>query len=138
MTQRIIQDIKTEIVEQQRYFLTFLYSAVSSPPTAQGALHFTPWQACSFQRHFDFSVNHSTTLQLLREEYSFRCPPLSVARYSIIQLSKLWQRWVNEIAKASKRQQKRIRTRVLSIARQRLPDVLTVTLLRPTVTQRLA
>ena len=27
--------------------------------TVQGALHFTPWQTCSFQRHFDFSGNHS-------------------------------------------------------------------------------
>ena len=34
---------------------------------------------------------HSATLQLLHEECSFRYPPLSVARYSFIQLSELWQ-----------------------------------------------
>ena len=59
--------------------------------TAQSALHFTPWSTCSFQRHLDFSGKHSATLQLLREDYSFRYPPLSVARYSLIQLSELWQ-----------------------------------------------
>ena len=32
-------------------------------------------------------------------------PSLSVARYSFIQLGELWQRGMNEIAKASKRQQ---------------------------------
>ena len=36
---------------------------------------------------------------------SYVYPPLSVARYSFIQLSDLWQRRVKEIAKTSKRQQ---------------------------------
>ena len=46
-------------------------------------------------------------LQLLREDCSFRYPPLSVARYSFIQLSELWQCGMNDIAKgkASKRQE---------------------------------
>ena len=44
-------------------------------------------------------------LQLLRKDYSFGCPPLSVAKYSFIQLSELWQRGMNEIAKALKQQQ---------------------------------
>ena len=47
----------------------------------------------------------SKTLQLLREDYSFKYPPLSLAKYSFIQLSELWQRGMNKIAKASKRQQ---------------------------------
>ena len=34
--------------------------------TAQSALHFTPWQTCSFQRHLDFSWKQSAMLQLLR------------------------------------------------------------------------
>ena len=51
------------------------------------------------------SVFTSATLQLLREDYSFRYPPLSVARYLFIQLSELWQCEMNEIVKASKRQQ---------------------------------
>ena len=55
-----------------------------------------------------------TPSQLLCEAFShaaitvrrlFRYPPLSVARYSFIQLSELEQRRMNEIAKASKRQQ---------------------------------
>ena len=46
--------------------------------TAQSALHFTPWQTCLFQRHFDFTGKHSATLQLLREDSSFRYPSLSV------------------------------------------------------------
>ena len=71
--------------------------------TAQSALHFTSWQTCSFQRHLDFSGKHSATLQLLHEDYSFRYPPLSVAMYSFIQLSELWQREMHELAKASKR-----------------------------------
>ena len=40
-------------------------------------------------------------LQSLRENYS----PLSNAKYSFIQLSELWQRGMNEIAKVSKQQQ---------------------------------
>ena len=73
--------------------------------TVRSALHFTPWQICSFQRHLDFSGKHSATLQLYREDYSFTYPFLSVARYSFIQLSELWQCGINEIAKASKRQE---------------------------------
>ena len=59
----------------------------------------------SFKGHLNFSGKHSATLQLLHEDYSFRYPPLSVARYSFIPLSELWQCGMNEIAKASKRQQ---------------------------------
>ena len=57
--------------------------------------------------------------QLMHQDYSFTYPPLSVARYSFIQLSELSvarysfiqlseleQRGVNKITKASKRQQK--------------------------------
>ena len=69
------------------------------------ALHFTPWQTCSFQYHRNFPRKHSAMLQLLREDYTLTCPPMSVARYSFIQLSELWQCGVNEIAKASKWQQ---------------------------------
>ena len=73
--------------------------------TVQSAPRFTPWQTCSFQCRFDFSGKRSVTLLLLREDYSFKHPPLSVARYSSIQLSELWQRGMDEIAKVSKRQQ---------------------------------
>ena len=73
--------------------------------TAQSTLHFTHRQTCSFQGHFNFSWKHSAILQLLRKDYSFRYPCMSVARYSFIQLSELWQCGMKEIAKASKWQQ---------------------------------
>ena len=47
-------------------------------------------------------------LQLLHEDYSFKHPPLSVARYTFIQLSELWGErncGVSEIAKVLKRQE---------------------------------
>ena len=49
--------------------------------TAQSALHFTPWQTCSFQGHLNFFGKYSATLQLLREGYSFTYAPLSVATW---------------------------------------------------------
>ena len=69
--------------------------------TVQRASHFTGRPVHSNA----ISTSLSTTLQLLREDYSFTRPPPCVASYSFIQLSELWQRGVNEIAKASKRQQ---------------------------------
>ena len=92
--------------------------------TAQSALHFTP---CSFQRHFDSSGKHSPMLQLLSEDYSFRYPPQSIARYSFIQLSELWQNGMNETAKVSKRQQEDSNPGSLD----REPYVRTATLPRP-------
>ena len=59
----------------------FLYSAVSSHWDCSKHFMLHPWQTCSFQGHLDFSVTHSAMLQLLREDNSFRYPPLSVARY---------------------------------------------------------
>ena len=73
--------------------------------TAQSALHFTHWQTCSFQGHFNFFGKYSATLQLLREGYSFTYPPVFIARYSFIQLSELWQCGVIKLAKGSKRPQ---------------------------------
>ena len=70
--------------------------------TAQSALHFTPWQTCSFQGHFNFSGKHSAMLQLLREDIS---TTVCIAMYSFIQLSELWQRGVVKLAKGSKRPQ---------------------------------
>ena len=80
---------------------TFLYSC----PFRSKRFTLHSWQTCAFHRQLDFSRKHSATLQLLREGYSFTYPPLSIARYSCIQLVELKQRGVNEIAKASKRQQ---------------------------------
>lgn len=48
------------------------------------------------------SGKHSAALQLLREDHLFTYPLLAVPRYSLIQLSEVFQRGVNEIAKVSK------------------------------------
>ena len=72
--------------------------------TAQSALHFTPWQTCSFQGHLKFFGKYSATLQLLREGYSFTYPPLSVLPGTHL-YSELWQRGVIKLAKGSKRPQ---------------------------------
>ena len=90
----------------------FLCSAVSSIyDCSKYWIHFTLHQTCSFQRHLDFSGKNSGSLQLLHEDNLFTYP--SVARHSFIQLSELWQRGVNEIAKTSN-SSKKIRTRGFS------------------------
>ena len=57
--------------------------------TAQSALHFTPWQTCSFRHQLDVSGKHSGHAAIRREDYSLTFPPLYVARFSFIQLSEL-------------------------------------------------
>ena len=54
----------------------------------------------------DFFRKHTVTLQLRAKTKSLTFPPLSIARYSCIQLSVLWHRGDNENARASKQQQK--------------------------------
>ena len=46
----------------------------------------------------------SATLQLLREDFSLPYPPLSIARYSFIQLSELRQCGVKQIPQTSEHQ----------------------------------
>ena len=91
-----------------------MYAGYPVIGTAQGALHFNPWPTCSFQRHFDFVGKHQASLHLLREDYPLIYPLPSVARYSCIELSELWQCGVNEIGEL-RNGSKRIRSRVLSI-----------------------
>ena len=71
--------------------------------TAQSTLHFTPADLF-IPTPSRLLWRYSVTLQLRREDYSFTYPHMYVARYSFIQLTELWQRGKNEIAKASKRQ----------------------------------
>ena len=63
--------------------------------TAQNALHFCPpWQTCSFRHQLGFSGKYSSDeLQLRAKTKSLTCPPLSIARYSFIQLSQLERQW---------------------------------------------
>ena len=63
--------------------------------TAQSALHFPPLA--------DLFI---LAMQQLRNDYSLTFPPLSIARYSFIQLSRLRRREVKENAQTSKRYQR--------------------------------
>ena len=60
--------------------LRLLKLLCTSPPDRPG----------HFKSHLHFSGKHSAMLQLLRKDYSITSPPQSAARYSFIQLSKLW------------------------------------------------
>ena len=55
--------------------------------TAQSALHFNPWQTCSFQGH----LSHAAIARRLFVHIS---TTVCIARYSFIHLSELWQRGV--------------------------------------------
>ena len=82
--------------------------------TAQCDLHFTPWQTCPFRHQLDFSEKHSSQAANRREDYSLTFPPLSIARYSLIQLSELGRR--GEKNPNFETVAKGIRTQALSIA----------------------
>ena len=79
----------------------FICSAVSSPQDC--SKHFYTlllWQTCSLDqtpsRHLWEASSHM--LQLMREGCSYTYPPLSIARYSLIQLSELEQCRVKKLA----------------------------------------
>ena len=72
--------------------------------TAQSALHFLPSLTDLFiLTPFSASLGSILDIQQLRNDYSLTCPPLSIARYSFIQLSGLRRREENENAQTSKR-----------------------------------
>ena len=77
-----------------------IVTETKGPWTVQSTLHFTPWLTCLFHHHLDFSGKLSAMLQLLYKDCSFRCPPLSVAKYLFIGMKKNY-----EIVKALKWQQ---------------------------------
>ena len=52
-----------EIIKVRSYIYIVRYPVLG---TVQSALHFTPWQTCSFQLHLNFSGKHSAMLQLLQ------------------------------------------------------------------------
>ena len=85
----------------------FLYSAVSSPlDRSKRFTLFLPWQTCSFRHQLGFSWKHSSHAAITRKHYSLPFTPLSIARYSFIQLSRLRRREENENAQTSKRYSK--------------------------------
>ena len=61
----------------------------------------------SFRYQLDFSGKHSSHSEIRCKDYSLTFPPLSVARYSFIQLSELGRHGENENDQTSKRWIKR-------------------------------
>ena len=77
----------------------FLYSAVSSP--LDRSKRFTLFSSPCIPVHSDTNsdyIGSILAMQQLRKDYSLTCPPLSIASYSFIQLSRLRRREVNENA----------------------------------------
>ena len=74
--------------------------------TAQSALHFPPLADLFIPTPFSASLGSILAMQQLRNDYSLRFPPLSIARYSFKQLSRLRRREVKENAQTSKRYQR--------------------------------
>ena len=80
-----------------------LYSAVSSPLDRSKRFHFPPLADLFIPTPFSASLGSILAMQQLRNDYSITFPPLSIARYSFIQLSRLRRREVKENAQTSKR-----------------------------------
>ena len=74
--------------------------------TAQSALHIPPRADLFIPTPFSASLGSILAMQQLRNDYSLTCPPLSIARYSFIQLSRLRRREVKENAHTFKRYQR--------------------------------
>ena len=71
----------------------FLYSTVSNPQDCSKRFYtLLLWQTCSIRHHLNFSRKHPAIC------YNLCCPPLSIARYSFIQLSELEQCRVKKLA----------------------------------------
>ena len=71
--------------------------------SAQSALHFPPLADLFIPTPFSASLGSILAMQQLRNDYSLTFSPLSIARYSFIQLSRLRRREVKENAQTSKR-----------------------------------
>ena len=74
--------------------------------TAQSALHSPPLADLFIPTPFSASLGSILAMQQLRNDYSLTFPPLSIARYSFIQLSRLRHREMKENAQTSKRYQR--------------------------------
>ena len=89
-----------------RYLFCYLSALYPVHWTAQSALHFPPLADLFILTPFSASLGSILAMQQLRNDYSLTFPPLSIARYSIIQLSRLRRREVKENAQTSKRYQR--------------------------------
>ena len=70
--------------------------------TAQSALHFIPWQTCSFRYQLDFSGKHSSHTAIMREDFIHISTTVYTQVHSFIQLSELGCRGENENMKGIK------------------------------------
>ena len=86
--------------------------------TAQSALHFISLAHLFNQTLYQLFWEASPTLQIMREGCSYKYSPLSIARYSFIQLSKLEQRRGESVQSLTP--QHRIRIWVLLVESQKL------------------
>ena len=90
-------------------YIWFYISLIALYPvhwTAQSALHFPPLADLFIPTPFSASLGSILAMQQLRNDYTLTFPPLSIARYSFIQLSRLRRREVKENAQTSKRYQR--------------------------------
>ena len=71
----------------------FLYSAVSSALDRSKRSTLYRWQTCSLRHQFSFSGKHSSHAAIVQRLFTYVFPPLSIVRYSFIQLSELWHQW---------------------------------------------
>ena len=104
---------RESIVKKKVWFYIALYPVRW---TAQSALHFPPLTDLFIPTPFSASLGSILAMQQLRNDYSLTFPPLSIARYSFIQLSRLRRREVKENAQNFETVTTGIRTRALSIA----------------------
>ena len=99
-----------KLVESQyEYLMVKVWFYIALYPvhwTAQSALHFPPLADLFIPTPFSASLGSILAMQQLRNDYSLTFPPLSIARYSFIQLSRLRRREVKENAQTSKRYQR--------------------------------
>ena len=83
----------------KRYVKCFYIAQYPVRWTAQNALHFAPpWKTRSFLHQLGFSGKHPSHTAITLEDHSIIFPPLSIARYSFIQLSQLGRHGENENA----------------------------------------
>ena len=80
-----------------------LYSAVSSPLDRSKRFTLSSPGRRVHSNTNSASLGSNLAMQLLRNDYSLTFPPLLIARYSFMQLSRLRRREENENAQTSKR-----------------------------------
>ena len=81
------------------------YNIIAQYPvrwTVQSALHFSSPERPVHSDTNSASLGSILAMQQLRNDYSLTFPPLSIARYSFIQLSRLRRREENENAQTSR------------------------------------